>query len=534
MTIFSKRKSKQRKKNTKKKRGGWGWYAKDEHKNNIEYTIFTFFTQDILDAYKRLFMNNNNKYAIMTYRDIVEKYGILHDRIGNEEYYSENEKLLPVVNDRIADLCDYLNDSLDTTYAYNVGKIFIPKKIQDTYEYTINKDKNYDAIIIKTVGETPEDDYSRSVLVTEKGSCYRYPNIHIVKLMCSREPGKIRGNISASTLALKCYTFAVCYKYIIERDTNIFGLLELAKGYRNIKGICFYSKFGFKTDPSFYSMTYYSNYNKKTRSYQNNQTNSCFDKFYNLPMKFDVDQLFNEFKASKDITKQDEIAKLLKSQNDESSLNEKLDLIREFMGYIERQQKDDICDILPYVKHGYTKEIINQLAELQKVYAHLSQLLTIVKYLRLIYRKQNININYLFETIDRETIRYSEYDEDVIDHQDYLIREKTRNLINMFAVSQKNKILSMREPPKPKTFFQKIGDRFKASPPNPNTFRQLLYTQNYFTNEEKELMFDGMINDIVSIQNKIKNVVVDKKIGVDVSKEHLDEYVIYMKQLENY
>jgi hypothetical protein len=79
-------------------------------------------------------------------------------------------------------------------------------------------------------------------LIVQKGECKTYPRDYSVNLICVRDGHDILQGAAQVLLGLYLYT-------ILERQNTTGylqrGLLELAGGYTNIKGLCLYSKFGF-------------------------------------------------------------------------------------------------------------------------------------------------------------------------------------------------------------------------------------------------------------------------------------------------
>ena len=72
------------------------------------------------------------------------------------------------------------------------------------------------------------------LIIVERGECSQYPNIPVLKIICSLE--------GFSTVLMYSYL------YIIKKQGYNMGLLELASCYFNIRGLCSYERFGFEED----------------------------------------------------------------------------------------------------------------------------------------------------------------------------------------------------------------------------------------------------------------------------------------------
>jgi hypothetical protein len=108
-------------------------------------------------------------------------------------------------------------------------------------------------------------------LVSQKGECTALPEAHSILLICSSSSG-------GGSLLLALFLFAIMTNPAV---TNKVGLLELATSYQNLKGLCSYSKFGFKYSPDLYTKIITAQ--NGTKRTQNGKA-KCFTEIFNLPM----------------------------------------------------------------------------------------------------------------------------------------------------------------------------------------------------------------------------------------------------------
>ena len=123
-----------------------------------------------------------------------------------------------------------------------IGEGYMQKLFIKTTTEKFEVNVNYDIVII--LKGTEKKDIMPSniagMVITEKGECKTYPNIHVLNLICTKGPtGSPIGRI---------LMFVYVYTCMIKRLP--LGLLELAGCYENKKGLCLYNKFGFREDIS--------------------------------------------------------------------------------------------------------------------------------------------------------------------------------------------------------------------------------------------------------------------------------------------
>ena len=114
---------------------------------------------------------------------------------------------------------------------------------------------------------------TQGFMITEKGECKKFPDVHSISLICSKAGSGLSG---AGSFMLGAYLFMIktnMCNFLGSTGTQI-GILDLASSYTNVGGFCAYAKFGFKYFP-------------ELKLYQD-----CYDPedglYANLPMAVDI------------------------------------------------------------------------------------------------------------------------------------------------------------------------------------------------------------------------------------------------------
>lgn len=152
-------------------------------------------------------------------------------------------------------------------YLFNITSGLCSDAIGDDYlEYIIqavfdHPDKMDMLIITDSLLTTEEPEWLNHItgfIITEQGYCPSMPEAHSVQLICSP--------YNKGSLLMCVFLTAIV------RNTSVLhkkAILELSDGPVNIAGLCMYSKFGFRYDPSLFQ-------------------NKCFSDIDNLPMTCDI------------------------------------------------------------------------------------------------------------------------------------------------------------------------------------------------------------------------------------------------------
>jgi hypothetical protein len=154
------------------------------------------------------------------------------------------------------------NDDID----YNYGKSSIKNalsNLNNTDILFLMMDNYKD---VTEQGMVAKRDKILGFIVAEKGECKIFPNKVSINLIC------VRNNIDKVKYNVKSSVLLAAYLCMIKQSKyDQVGILELAGGYTNTKGLCAYNKFGFVHD-------------KTLEKY------SCFNDDNNLPMSVDLEQ----------------------------------------------------------------------------------------------------------------------------------------------------------------------------------------------------------------------------------------------------
>lgn len=410
-----------------------------------------FFTTEIINSFVEKYMLNSEY--------IIKKY---YNEIKNE--YNTKEKMKNLLNG----LC--ITDR-DTN---RVGKLHVDHLSNIIKGEVIY---NYDIVMIEKNGVV------KSVVVTRKGECKRYTNIHTLSLICSNDK-------KASDIGIKLYVYAVCYKYIVDNDRKIFGLLNLAKGYKNIRGLCLYSKYGFKPDEEFFNQDIEESNSDDEGDMFNDEypNNDCFPKFIDIPMKFDVKLLHSVY--------------LKQNSQIIDTVEEKINQIVDFIEYLKTLPKDETC----YITHR-NQNIENEIIDsLQEFYGYLSRVILILKFIKRLKKNDN------------------EYEE-ILNYIFYNIGEHESKTLHTLADLNKYTFIN--------TFSRKTEFKYDRWI-NKELYSKIymltfLLTYSYLSDEEKKLLLNKMISDIVVLQKQIKKLVVSNEFDETLYKQIGEQFNLLVK-----
>lgn len=428
-----------RRKFTNKKRGGNGE---------------RFFTNEILDAFETNF-TNGTPYSILRYNTLKEFYNK-----GSSNILRETEHVRDVSDSESETPNQQLREQLKNLCYYGQGQYAVSDSYLTRITNYVFRKESYDMVMIK------KENKIESVLITKKNSCKRFSHIPELKLLCSNE--YINSQTSASRLAIKLYVFAITYKYYIENDKQIFGLLGLAHSYSHLKGLCLYSKYGFKANSLFYNTDNttrddddenesYNSYGVEI-SYDEYPYNDCIG-FSELPMKFDVASLYRKYLEENP------------QFGEKNTSEEKVNQIVRFITFLENQPKDKTCSI---VYHGSDKDIANRMYKLQQFYARLSEIKLILEYI------QTNGLIYFVTYKIRKDYRIV-----MLNRLSKLIRTSFQSILSKM-VYRFNKIFD-------KQYYKK------------NIFRILM--TEYFSPDQKQMFLNLMIEHVNNIQSQISSLV---------------------------
>jgi len=183
------------------------------------------------------------EYQLLTLDEFLEK---LDKTIEDED--EENKKIEN--RTKMSNfLSEYLcRNKINEHYGIEIVEYAIK---YDDYDLIILANKDGDRSSKPSDPKRPKDDSDPVIgilesvvgfLIVQKGECKTYPRDYSVNLICVRDGDDILQGAAQVLLGLYLYT-------ILERQNTTGylqrGLLELAGGYTNIKGLCLYSKFGF-------------------------------------------------------------------------------------------------------------------------------------------------------------------------------------------------------------------------------------------------------------------------------------------------
>lgn len=132
--------------------------------------------------------------------------------------------------------------SVDSSYLYNI------------FMGIVDNDTKYDVVFLYDESEIDSSNEFAiviGVMIVKKWRCDKYPNAYVLDIICSNAQSNVRSNgklVSNGALLLGLYMYS-----ILNSNAEKVGILEVANGYKNISGLCLYTKFGFHKDKSLYS-----------------------------------------------------------------------------------------------------------------------------------------------------------------------------------------------------------------------------------------------------------------------------------------
>ena len=133
----------------------------------------------------------------------------------------------------------------------------------DDYDVLVIVDENYQHVDkYNTIGEYIDhiNKNIKGFMVVHKGECEKYKDEYCVTIICSAN--------KYGSLLLGMYMYTLLNTtYPVKK-----GIIELARGYKNITGLCAYNKFGFIRDDDLIA-------------------DNCFNDPKNMPMSVDLSQL---------------------------------------------------------------------------------------------------------------------------------------------------------------------------------------------------------------------------------------------------
>jgi hypothetical protein len=209
-----------------------------------------FFTNSIMESY----ISQVN--TVLGDKIILNQDGFIHYLLGDDEYAANKQKYLKFMHQSLisSNICQGA-----------IGKAYTDSIISDVFNPNFSIKCEYDIFFILNRNEhasapkTWEQKFSEILgfcIVKRKG-CQKLAKAYVLNLVCSKSGANV-GNICVGL-----YLYAILMHPQDTRDTIIpikieptmtevpvlhIGLLELSGGYKNIPGLCLYSKFGFVVD----------------------------------------------------------------------------------------------------------------------------------------------------------------------------------------------------------------------------------------------------------------------------------------------
>jgi hypothetical protein len=205
-----------------------------------------FFTNSIMESY----ISQVN--TVLGNKIILNQDGFIRYLLGDDDYAANKQKYLRFMYQSLisSDICQGA-----------IGKAYTDSIISDVFNPNFSIKCEYDIFFIlnRSEGasvETWEQKFAQIIgfcIVKRKG-CQKLAKAYVLNLVCSKSGANV-GNICVGL-----YLYAILMHPQDTRDTIIpikiepttnevpvlhIGLLELSGGYKNIPGLCLYSKFGF-------------------------------------------------------------------------------------------------------------------------------------------------------------------------------------------------------------------------------------------------------------------------------------------------
>jgi len=209
-----------------------------------------FFTNSIMESY----ISQVN--TVLGDKIILNQDGFIHYLLEDDDFTANKQKYLRFMYQSLisSDICQGA-----------IGKAYTDSIISDVFNSNFSIKCEYDIFFIlnrsegASAPETWEQKFSQIIgfcIVKRKG-CQKLAKAYVLNLVCSKTGANV-GNICVGL-----YLYAILMHPQDTRDTIIpikieptmtevpvlhIGLLELSGGYKNIPGLCLYSKFGFVVD----------------------------------------------------------------------------------------------------------------------------------------------------------------------------------------------------------------------------------------------------------------------------------------------
>jgi len=246
------------------------------------------------------------KSTFFTYT-ITNKYNnVLNTNIKNQ-FINEIMNL-----DQFISLCKNLFPDLSTEYKIHmelqrilpklfcksIGEKYVSRVLEKVFEINLETDYDMCFLINKNIIETNVNqitDVIQGFAIVQRGECPKYPNTYCLNLLCG-------SSNNSGTILFGLYLYSILnhpkkedinlikeknvYPDSLEREyygtpVSYRALLELSGGYKNLAGLCLYSKFGLKADTKL-----------------SGRFSNCFQDIFNLPMirelnLTDIDQIIN-------------------------------------------------------------------------------------------------------------------------------------------------------------------------------------------------------------------------------------------------
>jgi hypothetical protein len=188
-----------------------------------------FENQGYLDTYNSGLLNENSNYSVLS---------------GN--YLSKNGITWDFLKTVVAPICpsdeidgNYVNDKIDAVV------------LQTICDMAVIVDKRQ--FVMSNVALTAS---VKGFIITQRGECVKFPEVHSVSLICSKS--EISG---IGSIMLGAYLYMIKannFNRVPALDNMQIGILDLAQSFYNVKAYCAYNKFGFQYNPDlrFYSNCY--------------------------------------------------------------------------------------------------------------------------------------------------------------------------------------------------------------------------------------------------------------------------------------
>ena len=209
-----------------------------------------FFTNSIMESY----ISQVN--TVLGGKIILNQDGFIRYLLGDDDYAANKQKYLRFMYQSLisSDICQGA-----------IGKAYTDSIISDVFNPNFSIKCEYDIFFIlnrsegTSAAESWEQKFAEILgfcIVKRKG-CPKLAKAYVLNLVCSKSGANV-GNICVGL-----YLYAILMHPQDTRDTIIpikiepttnevpvlhIGLLELSGGYKNIPGLCLYSKFGFVVD----------------------------------------------------------------------------------------------------------------------------------------------------------------------------------------------------------------------------------------------------------------------------------------------